>query len=131
MLFASRLSAADPITYARRGVSGASLHVIEIDLNDPRVLVSPVLAAGGIGRTERFSEFIRRLDPAAAVNGTYFSKATHRPVGDIVIAGKLVHFGGMGTALAFAHDGVYCIRLPKSRHVDWSEYQSAIAAGPL
>jgi len=37
----------------------------------------------------------------------------------------------MGTALAFAADGVDCIRLPKSRHVDWSDHRAALAAGPL
>jgi hypothetical protein len=37
----------------------------------------------------------------------------------------------MGTALAFAADGVDCIRLPKSRHVDWSEHEAALAGGPL
>lgn len=131
LLSPSPVFATDPITYTRSVAAGASLHVIEVDLNDPRVLVSPALAAGGVGRTESFSSFIRRLKPAAAVNGTYFGKTTNRPVGDIVIDGKLVHFGGMGTALAFASDGVDCIRLPKSRHVDWSDHRAALAAGPL
>jgi hypothetical protein len=95
------------------------------------VVVSPALAAGGVGRAESFRSFLHRLGPAAAVNGTYFSKTSLHPIGDILIDGKLAHFGGMGTALAFASDGVDCIRLPKSRHVDWSEHRAAIGAGPL
>ena len=108
-----------------------------MDLNDSRVVVSPVIADGGIGRNEPFPHFIQRLSShgelllLAAVNGTFFGKVSLRPVGDIVADGKLLHFGGMGTALAFAPDGVDCIRLPKSRHVDWSEHRSALAAGPL
>ena len=130
-LAAPELRAAGPISYACRAVAGASLHVIDVDLNDPRVVVSPALAAGGVGRTESFRGFLHRLGPAAAVNGTYFSKTSLHPIGDILIDGRLAHFGGMGTALAFAPDGVDCIRLPKSRHVDWSDHRAALAAGPL
>jgi hypothetical protein len=119
------------VGYLPRTAAGVSLHVITVDLNDPRVVVSPALANGGSGRQESFSSFVSRLGPVAAVNGTFFSKRSLRPVGDIVIGRKLAHFGGMGTALAFANDGVDCLRLPNSRRVDWWEYQSALAAGPL
>lgn len=100
-------------------------------MRDRRVVVSPAVAAGGIGHAEAFPSFIRRLKPAAAINGTFFSKETLRPIGDIVLDAELVHFGGMGTAIAFARDGVDIIRLPMSRHVDWSEHRAALAAGPL
>jgi len=123
--------AAEPLSYSRRDVAGVRLHVVAADLNDPRVVVSPALASGGVGRDERFSQFIQRLRPQAAITGTYFDKGTRRPVGDIVIDGHLVHFGGMGTAIAFGEEGVDCIRLPKSRHVDWSEHRAAVAGGPL
>ena len=134
---------ADPVIYAQRNVGRVEIHVIEVDLRDPDVFISPALAAGGIGRQETFASLVERLrqgeGPAlegqprltAAVNGTYFSKRSFRPVGDIVINGRLVHFGGMGTALAFEPGGVDCIRLPKSRHVDWSEHEAALAGGPL
>ncbi len=123
--------AGDPVRYARRAVAGADLHVIDVDLNDRRVVVSPAVAGGGIGHCEQFSSFISRLQPVAAINGTFFSKRSLRPVADIVVNGKVVHFGGMGTALAIARDGVDFIRLPKSRHVDWSEHRNVIAGGPL
>jgi len=127
----SRPSGADPVGYARRTAGGAFLHVIDVDLNDPNVVVAPAIAAGGIGRTENFAHMIRRLRPAAAINGTYFGKRGFRPVGDIVVDGKLLHFGGTGTAVAFASDGVDFVRLPKSRHVDWSDHNAALAGGPL
>jgi len=136
-LASTQLRADEPLSYSLRSVAGLSLHVIEVDLNNPRVVVSPAIAAGGIGRQEPFSGFIGRLSSqgrlrlVAAINGTFFSKTSRCPIGDIVRDGKVVHFGGMGTALAFAPDGVDCIRLPKSRHVDWSEHRAALAAGPL
>ncbi|MFB3880357.1 MAG: phosphodiester glycosidase family protein [Armatimonadota bacterium] len=119
------------MAYSRRAIAGADLHVIDVDLNDARVVVSPAIALRGIGRAEQFASFIGRLQPAAAINGTFFSKRSLRPVADIVINGKLVHFGGIGTAFAVAADGVDFIRLPKSRRVDWSEHKSALAGGPL
>ncbi len=121
----------EPVSYAVREVAGLRLHVITADLNDPRVRVSPALAKGGCGRAESFSSFVSRLHPLAAVNGTFFSKRDLRPIGDIVVQKRLVHFGGMGTALAFTNDGVDAIRLPSARHVDWGDYQCALAAGPL
>ncbi len=124
-------SAGGPLSYERREVAGVELHVIEIDLNDRRLVVSPAVAARGIGHGEEFSAFIERLAPAAAINGTFFDKTTLRPVADIVIDGKLAHFGGMGTAVAFAQDGVDFVRLPKSQHVDWCDHGAAIAGGPL
>lgn len=123
--------AADPVSYSRRAIAGAELHVIDVDLNDRRVVVSPALASSGIGRSEQFASFVQRLRPAAAINGTFFSKRSLRPVADIVVNGKLVYFGGMGTAFAVAADGVDFIRLPKSRRVDWSEHRAAVAGGPL
>jgi len=124
-------SAAEPLGYARREAAGISLHVIEVDLSDPRVVVAPALAAGGLGRAQTFGSFIRRLNPHAALNGTFFSKRSLRPIGDIVAGGKALCFGGMGTAIAFARDGVDIVRLPKGRRVDWSEHRAALAAGPL
>lgn len=131
LLILSGGGAAAPVGYATCNVGGVRLHVITVDLNDPRVVVSPALAQGGPGHQESFSSFVSRLEPVAAVNGTFFSKRSFRPVGDIVIAHELAHFGGMGTALAFANDGVDCIRLPKSRRVEWGEYFAALAGGPL
>lgn len=123
--------AADSLAYHHRSAAGLALHVVEVDLSDPRVRVAPALSAGGAGRDEALSGFVARLAPAAAINGTFFDTRTRRPIGDIVIGGELHHFGGMGTAIAFAPDGVDVIRLPKSRTVDWSEHTAVLAAGPL
>lgn len=128
---ASAAGAPDPVSYSRRSVAGAQLHVIDVNLNDRRLVISPEISAGGIGRAEQFSSMVKRLRPVAAINGTFFSKRTLRPVADIVRDGKLLHHGGIGTAIAFARDGVDFIRLPKSRHVDWSEHRAALAGGPL
>ncbi len=131
LLLAAGLCVADPVSYARRSVAGVVLHVVTADLNDPRVVVAPAMARGGSGRAESFPSFVSRLQPVAAINGTFFSKTSLRPIGDVVADGKLLHFGGMGTAVAIASAGVDVIRLPHSRRVDWWQYRAALAAGPL
>ena len=131
MLAAPPAGAGQPVTYSPRTVSGVRLHVIEADLNDRRVVVTPAVAARGIGRAEQFSDFMRRLRPTAAINGTFFGKRNLRPVADIVIEGRVVNFGGIGTAAAFKRTGVDFIRVPKSRQVDWSEHRAALGGGPL
>ncbi len=123
--------AAQPLSYSRRTVAGVELHVIDADLKDRRIVVSPAIAAEGIGSSERFPSFVRRLRPAAAINGTFFDKRSLRPIADILIDAELANFGGIGTAIAFGDDGVDFVRLPKSRHVDWSGYRAAIGGGPL
>lgn len=45
---------------------------VTVDLTDPRVRVSPVIAEGGIGRTEKFASMVKRTEAVAAINGTFF-----------------------------------------------------------
>ena len=74
---------------------------------------------------------IERANPNVAVTGTFFSLDNLHPVGDIVIDGRLVHFGGMGTALCVTPgnhaDMVTC---EWGRHHDWSPYDFVVACGP-
>jgi hypothetical protein len=52
-------------------------------------------------------------------------------VGDIVIEGERVHFGGVGTALCITYDNqVRFIRQKLHRQRDWSNYRLVLGAGP-
>ena len=62
------------------------------------------MARRGNGTAEPFRQMIDRANPNVAVTGTFFSLDDLQPVGDIVIDGSLVHFGGMGTALCITPD---------------------------
>ncbi|MGQ9696804.1 MAG: phosphodiester glycosidase family protein, partial [Armatimonadota bacterium] len=74
---------------------------------------------------------IRRAAPTAAVTGTFFCLRTLIPTGDIVIGGRLVHFGGIGTGLCISPDNkVYFVPRPVYRHVDWTGYETVLCAGP-
>ncbi len=111
--------------------AGVPVKVITVDLNDQDVKVSAVMSRRGSGTAEPFRQMIDRANPNVAVTGTFFSLDNLQPVGDIVIDGSLVHFGGMGTALCITPtnraDMVTC---EWGRHHNWSGYDFVCACGP-
>lgn len=111
--------------------AGVPVKVITVDLNDPDVKVSAVMARRGDGTAEPFRQMIARSNPNVAVTGTFFSLDNLKPVGDIVIDGGLVHFGGMGTALCVTpQNRADMITCDWGRHHDWSPYDFVVACGP-
>lgn len=113
-----------------RKVGGVPVRYIVADLNNPYVRVG-VVTARRLGRDESIWELLARSRPTAAVTGTYFSTTSKLPVGDIVIEGERVHFGGVGTALCITYDNqVRFIRQKLHRQRDWSNYRLVLGAGP-
>lgn len=119
------------VAYAKRRVLGVPVHVITVNLADPNVRVSVVTARDFPGGAEPIDHLLARSTPSAAVTGTYFSKRTRFPVGDIVVGGVPRYFGGMGTALAITpYNTVEFRTVPYGRHQDWSQFETVLAAGP-
>lgn len=120
-----------PDALLRTTAAGVPLQVIRVNLADPRVYVTPQVAAGFPGTDEAFEAMVRRLHPTIAVDGAYFSRSSLAPIGDIVIHGRVVHEGMMGTALALTADNRAEIRRVRRGHAeDWSGYESVLACGP-
>jgi len=89
------------------------------------------MAARGNGTAEPFRQMIDRSRPNVAVTGTFFSLDDLQPVGDIVIDGTLVHFGGMGTALCITPaNRATMVTCQWGRHHDWSPFDFVVACGP-
>ena len=119
------------IRFWQTAAAGVPVKVISVDLNDPDVKVSAVMARHGSGTSEPFRQMIQRSQPNVAVTGTFFSLDNLQPVGDIVIDGSLVHFGGMGTALCITPDNqAQMVTCQWGRHHDWSPYDFVVACGP-
>lgn len=132
LLLGAPLYAASNISYRVEFVNGFGCHVVQVNLNSPRVKVTPIVTLRFPGGAEPMLQMCRRERPVAAVTGTFFSKTTLLPVGDIVIDGRLVHFGGMGSAIAITGDNRVVIeRLPYGRTQDWSPFESVLACGPM
>lgn len=111
--------------------AGVPVKVITVDLNDDNVKVSAVMSLRGNGTSEPFRQMIERANPNVAVTGTFFSLDNLHPVGDIVIDGSLVHFGGMGTALCVTPGNqANMVTVEWGRHHDWSPYDFVVACGP-
>lgn len=132
MAFVSGVSFAQgSVHYEHLKIKGHPVDVVRIDLKDPRVTVTPVMAKDFPAAPESFEKMIEREDPVAAINGNFFCKRTYQPVGDVVIEGELVHFGGLGTAMGITQDNsVEFIQVEKYRHMNWKRYRSVISCGP-
>ena len=119
------------IAHSRSVVRGCPVNAVYVNLHDPGVRLSAAISRSGIGGGESFGSFVQRLRPTVAVNGTFFSKSNLRPIGDIVIGGRLVYFGGMGTGICIADNNkVSFVPVQRGRHTDWSAYDTVVCAGP-
>lgn len=130
VLWGAAMAQSPSVVASYKKVNGVPVRLIYANLNDPEVRVS-IVSPERIGRAESVWSLLARSRPTAAVCGTYFSKTTRIPVGDIVIEGERVHFGGVGTAMCITWDNqVKFVRPPMHRSVDWSAYQCVLGAGP-
>lgn len=125
------LGQADPIQVRETRVQGAPVRVVEVRLTDPRVRVGLIVAEGFPGTDESFGAMLRRAQPAAAINGTYFDKETLKPIGDLVENGELLHSGRTGTAFTISQDGTLDIhRVVRHRTMRWEGMRTVLACGP-
>jgi hypothetical protein len=112
-------------------VQNIPVKIVRVDMNDENVKVTGMLAKQRRGRTEPLESMVARARPTAAVTGTFFGTRNYLPVGDIVIEGKMVHFGGVGTALCITPDNhVEFVDVKRYRLEDWSAYDFVIRSGP-
>ncbi|MBI2844484.1 MAG: phosphodiester glycosidase family protein [Armatimonadetes bacterium] len=131
LLIAAGLAAAVAFccTGTLKSVDSRHIEVVEV-APAAGVEVRPALTAAGVGGTERFSRMLDRLKPFAAINGTYYDEH-NKPLGDILIDGKLVNRGRLRNAIAITEAGrVRFIRRSKGGF-NWSGYHSGLAAGPM
>lgn len=119
--------------YYRKGfVLGVGINVIEANLSDPEVRVGAMVARGGIGTAERFGAMVRYAEPTAAITGTFFGIKNRIPTGDLVINGKALFRGFIGTAVAITEGNVVSF-IPtryKDTSIDWSLFDTVIRGGP-
>ncbi|MBS1706968.1 MAG: phosphodiester glycosidase family protein [Armatimonadetes bacterium] len=112
-------------------VEGAPCRVIEVNLDSSEVRVGVVVSYGFPDADQSFGEMVKISGATYAIDGAYFDKTTKHPIGDIVVDGKLLHKGLMGTALMIdPHNNVDIRRVERHRTQDWSDYETVLACGP-
>ncbi len=98
-----------------------------IDLPSGKYRVQLALATGG---AESFASMIDRLRPVAAITGTYYD-SNRKPLGDIVIAGKVENRGRQRQGIGFTKRGrIVFLDRKAPAHIDWRGCASGIACGP-
>jgi len=128
---ASSASAATSVSYTEPVAAGVRLKVVTVDVRDPRVRIGVVLAHNRIGASERFASMVARSGTLAAITGTFFSTRSYLPTGDIVVGGKQVWNGRVGTAVTVSADNdVRFVDVRRNAQKDWSAYQTVIRGGP-
>ena len=102
--------------------------VVEIPLNGDYE-IRPDIAQGPYGHSETFIHMMNRLQPYAAINGTFYDHRP-KPLGDIVISGKVVNHGHLKSAIALTAGGKATIVHHDEGGFDWTGFKSGLAAGP-
>lgn len=112
--------------------AGIPVIVTTVDLSDPKVRVTGMVAEGGRGKSEAFQRMIWRSHPTAAFTGTFFCTRSLVPVGDIVVGGQMVNRGGVGTGFCMTEDNQCEFIKPPHCYapMDWSRFDFVCSAGP-
>ena len=112
-------------------INGFTVKYVTINMNDPDVVVAPALAEGFPNRLEGWSSFLYRLQPDAAINGTYFCPHSCMPVGDIAVEGNWLYTGVVGTAMCITPGNRVVMRPgPHQQKPNWTGFRSVLCAGP-
>ncbi len=119
------------VGFQRCKIGSSWVTVVTADLNSPNVVVTPALSRSGIGSHESFTSMMRRLRPAAAIDGTFFCTRTYKPTGDIVIDKQLVWRGCLGTAIGIRNGReLHFAQSRDSLAYKWHDYDQVMVAGP-
>lgn len=67
-----------------------SIHILDIDKQQAKVLYKVALAQNDIGSKETLSEFVKRTKAFIGINGGYFNIKTGLPIDLLIIGGKVL-----------------------------------------
>jgi exopolysaccharide biosynthesis protein len=128
LLFLGMCTAALCICRTQHACGLHNIHVVRIPLNSG-MQVRPVIARQNALKSETFPEMIARTRPYAAINGTFYNESM-RPLGDVLIRGRLANRGHYHSALAVRADGRVEFLHRGRNNFDWSGYKWGLASGP-
>ncbi len=121
---------ADSVGYEKFFFKNIPVDSVKIDIRDKNIEIKPVIVGKGY---KSFSAMMKEEKPITAINGTYFDTKTFRPVGTILIDGKLRCIGDKGTAFCLNNDGSISFKLVSGilgSKIDWTGVNHALCSGP-
>lgn len=133
----ARAEAGKNVTYTRLLVLGVPVHVVQVNPRASSVRITPYIPGTPVqGRrfpNSTFRGMVKATAPVAAINGTYHDIRTYRPVGTIVIDGRVAYAGDRGTAICFLESGdvrFYHLSGVHGNLIDWGAFESVLCSGP-
>ncbi|MEI6521080.1 MAG: phosphodiester glycosidase family protein [bacterium] len=122
---------ADSVNVFYENINGFNVKYISVDTSDPEVVITTALSQRFPDGLESWGSFMSRLNPDAAINGTYFCPRTCKPVGDIVVENQHYYRGVAGTAFCVLPGNKMTMRLgPNQAKANWKDCQTVVCAGP-
>jgi hypothetical protein len=122
---------AESVNVFYENINGFNVKYISVDTNDPEVVITTAVAQRFPNGLESWGSFMGRLNPDAAINGTYFCPRTSKPVGDIVVENQHYYRGVAGTAFCVLPGNKMSMRLgPNQAKANWQDCQTVVCAGP-
>ncbi|WP_052351596.1 phosphodiester glycosidase family protein [Deinococcus pimensis] len=122
--------AGSSVRLVRGRVLGVPVAIVNVDLRDRRVLVTPILPRAGLG-TGGELHAMSRTGAVAVINGGFFHPRTFIPAGDLVVRGRYIARGRINTAVAITPDNRVVVGPTGSvRASGWRGYETVIATGP-
>lgn len=119
------------VSYTEPYVAGMRLKVVSVNMKDRDIRISILLGKDRLGASETFSSLMKRSRPDAAITGTFFGTDTLLPTGDIVIGGRRIWYGPIGTGVAFGkNNAVRFVDTRYGRQTDWSDFETVLCGGP-
>ncbi len=111
-------------------VAGVKVHTVNIRMTDTTLQVRPAFAWGIPGKRQLFKDFIHDYKPIAQITGPYFGMANGLPVGDMVIDGRYLFDGFIGSALVIDKNGkAKIIDIPYKWKYSWYGYKMVMQGG--
>ena len=119
------------VRLTRARILGVPVALVDVDLRNPRILVTPVLPRLGLGFGAKLQTLAQQPGATAVINGGYFHPSSFIPAGDLVIQGRYVSTGRVPTAITITPGNHVEIRPVKAvRPASWRGYETVIASGP-
>ena len=109
---------------------GVPIKVINVNLENPLVRISPVLPEGLFRQGARFDALVAGSSAVAMLNGGYFHPQTFSPVGDLVVAGKWINQGRLRSGLAITRANT-ALLWTKDSNIVPRDLQTLIGTGPI
>ncbi|MHB9132508.1 MAG: phosphodiester glycosidase family protein [Armatimonadota bacterium] len=131
LLGATAFAASSSVTLDYKVINNFPVKMVLVNMQDPEVVVTTALANNFPTGLERWQSYLDRLQPDAAINGTYFCLRSNMPVGDVAVDGSLRYRGVVGTALCITMDNQVVMRPgPQQMKPNWLGFRTVLCAGP-